>query len=325
MRYVRAWAALAALATISAGCASEPTDATPNTDTTATSVPDDGSGETPSRPAAASPRIEAGHPGTTDGGPVQGRGQYSVPTPTRNPPPNVSATLTDSIERATSWMGVHADWGTLPITGHWAALAAWSGFGQPEIERLAFSFLLRADRGPDENAFVRSRLLSVPFGGTFRDADPQSVISNQIDDLTVAAALCIEQPLDDTFLDHYDALMERGGYGPTHLLLAMIMLRTAGCESPLEAHHQEAVLSAVRSEVGISGPVTDLELEAAAWLLDWGDTEAIDEALIDRILASQLPDGGWSNGEVESIANWHSTAVGMWFVIGAAHHFPEHV
>ncbi len=116
---------------------------------------------------------------------------------------------------------------------------------------------------------------------------------------------------------HYSEMLNkeasRGGYYLTHVLLALIWIQENGCELALpdgfidDVYNDNAAI--IDKEPMM---VDDLKLEAAAFLYLAGQGALVDDAFVERVIASQNDDGGWgfsSDGQGDS--DWHSTILGL--------------
>lgn len=151
-----------------------------------------------------------------------------------------------------------------------------------------------------------------------RDALPESTA------LIASGLYCDQRPLSDDDLAWWDTLTERGGYDATHVLLAWFTAVEVGCSRPeLTAAGERAADRVVadlneRTAGGLSpGDVDDLLIEQAAFLERVGRAGAIDPALIDAVIAAQLPDGGWPRVAGERSSDWHATALAVWLLSSA--------
>ena len=116
--------------------------------------------------------------------------------------------------------------------------------------------------------------------------------------------------------DDYSTMLKEkeslGAYELTHVLLAVIWIQDNDCELPLSRGFIENLYHANAALIGNDPVVEDLELEAAAFLYLAGQGKLVDNAFIDRVIAAQNDDGGWSiSGDTTEESDWHPTVLGL--------------
>ena len=131
------------------------------------------------------------------------------------------------------------------------------------------------------------------------------------DVITLPALYC--DRLD--FPSNYSMVLEegvsQGGYQLTHVLLAWIWIQENGGELELPDGFIEDMYHANAALINTDHIVTDLELEAAAFLCLAGQSELIDDSFVERVIASQAIDGSWGGTN----ARWHTTILGLLFLL----------
>jgi len=154
-----------------------------------------------------------------------------------------------------------------------------------------------------------------------RMADPENplrsddfqTVTHPSDLILCYALYCDTQELPEVYPKALYRAAQAGGYYLTHVLLAWVWIRERGVELSLD---EEFIEDVFRSNAAIVNTdptiVSDLRLEAAAYLYLAGQGALIDDAFIDRVLATQNDDGGWgaSRGG-EDRSDWHSTILGL--------------
>ena len=121
----------------------------------------------------------------------------------------------------------------------------------------------------------------------------------------------------------------------THQLLALILYRKRGEDSPLVNNLINHLCEGIASEANWDIRVTDLYLQRIAFLLAAGRPDLVKRRWVERILVGQEEDGGWR----ESWHGWgpglfafkmndqwptdHATVQGMWIVYMLRYRFPE--
>jgi len=135
-------------------------------------------------------------------------------------------------------------------------------------------------------------------------------VKNDLDIITLPALYCDRLDLPSDYLRVLEEGVSSGGYKLTHVLLAWIWIQENGCELELpdgfieDMYHDNAAL------INNDPIVTDLELEAAAFLCLAGQSELIDDSFIERVIASQDIDGGWGSSK-----RWHTTILGLLYLL----------
>ncbi len=135
-------------------------------------------------------------------------------------------------------------------------------------------------------------------------------VKNHLDRITLPALYCDRVDLPADYLTVLEEGVNRGGYPLTHVLLAWIWIQENGCELELPDGFIEDMYRANAALINSDSSVTDLELEAAAFLCLAGRGELIDDSFIEQVIASQEIDGGWESSE-----RWHSTILGLLFLL----------
>jgi hypothetical protein len=148
-----------------------------------------------------------------------------------------------------------------------------------------------------------------------QDGDLQAV-EVDVDRITVPALYCDRWGLSANYLEMLEEEAHRGGYLLTHVLLALVWIEENGCGASLSNDFIEDVYHATAALIGDDSVVEDLELEAAAFLYLVGQGALVDDAFIDRVIAVQNDDGGWTRfldrlGE----SDWHTTILGLFLLL----------
>lgn len=111
--------------------------------------------------------------------------------------------------------------------------------------------------------------------------------------------------------------VENGGYELTHVAQALGWLRENGCESPLGPDFEARVAEIMARIPGRDARVTDLELEATAFLFYLKRPDLVRVDFVEVALAAQREDGGWSEDSADPAleSNWHSTVFALWTLL----------
>lgn len=133
-------------------------------------------------------------------------------------------------------------------------------------------------------------------------------VEHTSDRLVVCALYCdrLEVPLAAL-----DKAVSAGGYYLTHALLAVIWILQYGRDVPLSEAFVENLYRA-NAALANDDPktVTDLKLEAAAFLHLAGQGDRVDRTFIETVIATQRSGGGWGMARGGG-ADWHATVLGL--------------
>jgi len=136
-------------------------------------------------------------------------------------------------------------------------------------------------------------------------------VTNELDIITLPALYCDRLDLPSNYSMLLEEGESQGGYQLTHVLLAWIWIQENGGELELPDGFIEDVYHANAALINTDHIVTDLELEAAAFLCLAGQSELIDDSFVERVIASQAIDGSWGGTN----ARWHTTILGLLFLL----------
>jgi len=136
-------------------------------------------------------------------------------------------------------------------------------------------------------------------------------VKSDLDIITIPALYCDRLDLPSDYSMVLEEGVSHGDYQLTHVLLAWIWIQENGCELELPDGFIEDMYNANAALINTDPIVTDLELEAAAFLCLAGQSELIDDSFIERVIASQDIDGGWEGAN----ARWHTTILGLLFLL----------
>ena len=155
--------------------------------------------------------------------------------------------------------------------------------------------------------------------GTELRRDDLDAITHPSDEIIVSALYCDRLGLPPSFPAVLGKAVSSGGYYCTHALLAWIWLKEFGAALELAPGFVEDLFAANAAIVNEPvKTVTDLKLEAAAFLYLAGQGARVDAAFIDRVSNTQNADGGW--GQVRGrpgVSDWHGTVLGLLLLLQA--------
>jgi len=167
-----------------------------------------------------------------------------------------------------------------------------------------------------EQAPLRRVLRRVADRNNPVQAEDWASVVHPSDRITVSALYCDQLGLPASFSEALRNAFSTGGYYFPHVLLALFWIHENGCALGLP---REFVDDVYRANAAIihNDPtrVTDLTLEAAAFLYLAGQGALVDEVFLERVIASQNSDGGW--GEASNRpghSDWHSSVLGLLFL-----------
>lgn len=132
-------------------------------------------------------------------------------------------------------------------------------------------------------------------------------VSNELDLITLPALYCDRLDLPANYSSLLIDGVSEGGYKLTHVLLAWIWLQENGGKVELPEGFVEGLYIANAALINTDSTITDLEMEAAAFLCLAGKNDLVDESFIDQIIATQESDGSWGG----TSKPWHTTILGL--------------
>lgn len=145
-----------------------------------------------------------------------------------------------------------------------------------------------------------------------------NAVTDDVDRLTVPALYSDRLSLPDNYPSMLTSAKNSGGYLLTHALLATIWLEDNNCNVTVpdnfiaSLYHENAALT----DNGL--PVTDLELEAAAFLYMAGQGTLVDDNFVQLVIATQNYDGGWlASSDMSGSSYWHASILGLIILLHA--------
>jgi len=144
-----------------------------------------------------------------------------------------------------------------------------------------------------------------------------SVCVPTVDLLTCPALYCDRLPPPPAYPAMLREAIDRGRYILTHVGLVMIEARDLGCRGFVPSDVEDAAIDGMKRFVATDGRLTDLELEAATFLLYLGHGDHAPAGFTEEVLAAQRSSGGWAldSGEAQEPASWHPTALAAWYLM----------
>jgi len=151
-------------------------------------------------------------------------------------------------------------------------------------------------------------------------------VTLQTDRLLVSALYCDRLGLPESFADVLARAASQGRYAATHALLAWVWIQENGCQLPAPAGLFEDMCRAVARIIDEDPTaVSDIKLEAGAFLCLAHQVHRVDLGFVKRVIAFRNADGGWGR-PVEGTGNpgessWHSTILALMILLHVR--FPE--
>lgn len=138
-------------------------------------------------------------------------------------------------------------------------------------------------------------------------------VTLQSDRMLVCALYCDRLGLPASFAEMLQKTASAGGYHLTHVILIWCWIQDNGCELSLPEGFMDGVLRASAAIINADPMiVSDLRLEAAAFLHLVGQGALVDGVFVERVIASQNRDGGWGSArDQQGGSDWHSTILGL--------------
>jgi hypothetical protein len=102
----------------------------------------------------------------------------------------------------------------------------------------------------------------------------------------------------------------------THALLATIWLQDNNCEVSLPDNFTEYLYQSNAALAGNGVVITDIQLEAAAFLYEAGQGNLVNPAFVQNVIAAQLTDGGWSvTQDTPGNMDWHPSVLALMILL----------
>lgn len=136
-----------------------------------------------------------------------------------------------------------------------------------------------------------------------------------LDEYTGPALHCRDHALPSGYAESLANKLAAGGYDTSHVLLALMWIRDAGCQNPTDGDFYEAALTATAGLIDTDHQVTnDLEIEAATFLAYLGEGARIPTGFASAVIANQQPSGVWSELDPSGQPNGHTTGLALWYL-----------
>jgi hypothetical protein len=168
---------------------------------------------------------------------------------------------------------------------------------------------------PNEAPLLRVFRRIADYDNQLQPGDLDAV-SVDIDQITVPALYCDRLSFSDRYADILEQATIMGGTLFPHIVLARIWTEDNGCEWPGPESSMETVYRGTAELIGDDPLVDDLKLEAAAFLYLGGRGSRVSDNFIDRVLATQNNDGGWSySSDIQGESVAHATVLALMLLL----------
>jgi hypothetical protein len=143
--------------------------------------------------------------------------------------------------------------------------------------------------------------------------DDWDAVTEPSDRILVCALYCDRLKLPGSFAEALRKAASAGGYNLPHVILTWFWTRENRCVLALPDGFIDAVFKANAAIVNEDPTiVSDLRLEAAAFLYLAEEGALVDDEFVERVIASQNADGGWGQSKNEQGgSDWHATLLGL--------------
>lgn len=138
-------------------------------------------------------------------------------------------------------------------------------------------------------------------------------VSHPSDRIVVTALYCDRLGVPASFPEVLAKAVRAGGYYLTHALLASVWIRERGCRLALRDELVETMYRSNAAMIdGDPTTVTDVKLEAAAFLHLAGQGARVADRFVASVIATQNRDGGWGMAaDRQDRSDWHATVLGL--------------
>ena len=170
-------------------------------------------------------------------------------------------------------------------------------------------------QNPPQAALLRVFRRIADYNNPLQPGDLDAV-QNDLDRITAPALYCNRFGLSADYPKMVEQAVHSGGYMSPHVLLALIWIQENGCEAPFSEDFIESVYAANAALIDDDSVVTDLELEAAAFLYLAGQGTRVDNAFVERAIAVQNDNGSWPySSDLPGESYWHASILGLMFLL----------
>ena len=233
------------------------------------------------------------------------------PSPSVTPSPSpVPSGLQNAVARAIDYLKDSSEpWALLMLN------VMYRRFGIAEFAGALQRYDQMLNENPSQAAIMRVFRRIADYYNHLQNEDLQAV-SEEVDMITVPALYCDRLGLSTDYPEMFVGAAEQGGQLLTHALLAWIWIQDNSCDLQLPNGFVEYLYHANAALIDNDMVVSELELEAAAFLYLAGQGSLVSDVFVNHVMAVQNYDGGWSHSsETPSYSNWHPTILGLFILL----------
>jgi hypothetical protein len=170
-------------------------------------------------------------------------------------------------------------------------------------------------KGIIQNAFGDEKIFLHALDTSLKSAQSQLDNLSGTDKVIATAVYCDCYGLPAGFFGDINGMMYEGSYPLTHAAMALKILNIQSCKYDTVAYKRELAAIAPKLEnlINVEGPSSTLGIEGIAMLYTIGYGQLVKKEWIDKIIATQMPNGTWSGNE-------RSTIFGLWALLEAKRH-----
>ena len=191
-------------------------------------------------------------------------------------------------------------------------------FGIPQFSNSLQKYDQLIAGNPDPTMMLFRRIAC--YNNSVDSCDYNS-LQYDVDRLTVPALYSDRWTLPDNYSEMLQAGLEGGGYLTTHTLLATFWLKENNCTVALPANFTNQLYLATAAIINNDSEVTDVEIEAAAFLYEAGQGQLVSSSFIHLVMINQNVDGGWAPASdiQPNMSDWHPTFLALMLLLNVDH------
>ncbi len=232
------------------------------------------------------------------------------PTSTGTQPPTNNTTQ-QAVEKATNYVAQTDDPYVLLMLN-----VLYRRFGITEFKDSLQRFDQLLAANPENAPILRVFRRIADYNNSVLQPGDSGAVTADVDVITVPALYSDRSSLPANYPSMLINAENSGSYMLTHALLATIWLQDNHYSAPMPDDFTESLYHANAALAGNGLVVTDLELEAAAFLYLAGQGTLVSDAFVQRVIATQNDDGGWSpSSDTHSISSWHASVLGLMILL----------
>lgn len=168
---------------------------------------------------------------------------------------------------------------------------------------------------PDEAPLLRVFRRIADYNNALQGEDLQAIYADT-DHLTVPALYADRNELPAEYPAILESAASRGQYMLTHALLAWVWLDENSFTLPMPGSFPEELYRENAALINGDNVVTDLELEAAAFLYLAGQGRLVDSNFAAKVVAVQNSDGGWRlSSNAPDKSDWHPSVLALFLLL----------